>query len=62
MFPMLSVALLLLISVVDPWHFGKVSDPGPQIHTTELPIQLRIQILLFSSVAFKMSRNKIFFT
>ncbi len=35
---MLSVAFLLLVSVVDLWQFGTDPDPDPQIHTTELPV------------------------
>ncbi len=39
-------------SVPDPWCFDQ--DPDPWIHTTDL----RIQILLFSSVGFKMPTKK----
>ncbi len=38
---------------MDPWYFG--TQPDPRIRTTEL--RIRIRILLFSSVAFKMSKN-----
>jgi hypothetical protein len=42
-------------SVVDPWRFAK--DPDPRIRTADL----RIRILLFSSVADKMpTKNKFF--
>ncbi len=44
-------------SVVDPWHFG--TEPDPRIRTTDLWI--RIRILLFSSVAFKMPTKKLVF-
>jgi hypothetical protein len=41
--------------LVEPWHSGP--DPDPRIRTTDL----RIRILLFSSVAFKMpTKNKFF--
>ncbi len=47
-------------SVVDPWHFG--TDPY-RIRNTDFRIQLwiRIRILLFSSVAFKIPIKKIRF-
>jgi hypothetical protein len=51
-------------SVVDPWHFGTDpdqrhfgTDPDQRIRTTDL----RIRILLFSSVTFKMT-TQIFFS
>jgi hypothetical protein len=42
--------------VVDPWHFG--TDPHPWIRTTDI----RIRILLFSSVADKMPTKTKFFS
>jgi hypothetical protein len=44
----------LLSSVVDSCGTNR----DPQIRTTKLRIRLQIGILLFSSVAFKMSTNK----
>ncbi len=41
-------------SVVDPWHVG--TDPDPRVRTTDL----RIRILLFTSVMFKMPTKKYF--
>jgi hypothetical protein len=39
------------ISVADPWHFGV--DPDPRIHASDL----KIRILLFSSLTFKMQQT-----
>ena len=47
---------ILWSSVLDPWHFG--TDPYPWIRTTDL----RIRILLFSSVADKMPTKNYFFS
>jgi hypothetical protein len=41
--------------VLDLWHFG--TDPDPRVRTTDL----RIRILLFSSVSFKMLIKVFFF-
>ncbi len=38
-------------SVVDPWHFG--TDPDPRIRASGRLIQIRLRILLFSSLTFK---------
>ncbi len=39
----------LIVSVLDPWHFG--TDPDPRIRTSDKWFRIRIQ--LFSSVTFK---------
>ncbi len=44
--------MLQLNIFVDPWHFG--TDPDPRIRTADL----RIRILLFSSVAEKDAKKK----
>jgi hypothetical protein len=45
-------------SVADPCNFG--TDPDPRIHTSDLWIRIRMQILilLFSSVTFSRLHNK----
>jgi hypothetical protein len=45
--------LCVTFSVVDPWHFVP-THPDPRIRTTDLRIRIRLRILLFSSVLFKM--------
>ncbi len=50
--------IFVLGSVPDPWHFGV--DPDPRIHASDLWI--RIRILLFSSLTFKMPANTNFLT
>ncbi len=55
--PVAVLHLVLNFNVVNLWHFG--TDPDPRIRTTDLWIRIRIHILLFSSVAIKMStKNK----
>ncbi len=49
--------LIVEDSVPDPWRF--YTDSDPRIHTTGL--QIRIRILLFSSMAFKISTKMSFF-
>jgi hypothetical protein len=44
-------------SVVDPWYFG--TDPDPRIRASDQWI--RIRILLFSSLTFKMPTKKNYF-
>jgi hypothetical protein len=46
----------LCTSVADPWHFGVDPDPDldPRIHASDQWIRMRIRILLFSSLTFKM--------
>ena len=46
-------------SVGDPWHFG--TDPDPGIPISDLRIQIRPRILLFSSVTFKTPTRKLYF-
>ncbi len=41
----------------DPWHFA--TDPDLRIRTSDYRILLRLEILLFSSVTFKMAKKKI---
>jgi hypothetical protein len=53
----MSVIYLTFIGVVDPYHVG--TDPDLRIRTPDL--QIRIWILLFSSVADKMPTILIFF-
>ncbi len=43
---------IILNSVPDPWHFG--TDPDPRISTSDQRIRIRLRILLFSSMTFKM--------
>ncbi len=45
-------------SVADPWHFGVDSDPDPRIHASDWWIRMRIRILIFSLLAFKMPTKK----
>ncbi len=42
---------LVCAIVVDPWHFG--TDPDPRIRGSDQLIQIRLRILLFSSLTFK---------
>ncbi len=50
---------MILTSVPDPWHFG--TDPDSQIRIFDQKIRIRIRILLFSSVTFKMpTKNNLF--
>ncbi len=54
----LETVLRVKINVADPWHFGV--DPDPRIHASDLwiRIRIRIRILLYSSLTFKMSAKK----
>ncbi len=60
-------ANILKSSVADPWHFGTNPDPDLRIRTSDLRIRIqsrlriRFQILLFSSVTFKMAATAKFF-
>jgi hypothetical protein len=66
-----------IISVPDPWHFGRNmdADPDPPIRTFGLwltdpdadptpdpGMRIRLRILLFSSVTFKVPTKNIFFS
>jgi hypothetical protein len=48
-------------SLVDPLHFGTDPDPDPRICRTDLRIRVLLEILLFSSVTFKMPTINNFF-
>ncbi len=54
-----SITLLRIYIVADLWHFG--TDPYPRIRASDKWIWIRIWILLFSSLTFKMpTKNKFF--
>ncbi len=54
---MLALSIWEYLGISTGWHIG--TDPDPRIRTTDLRIQIRIHILLFSSVPIKMStQNK----
>ncbi len=49
--------LILLRSVVDPWHFGTDLDPDPRIRASDQWIRIRLRILLFLSLTFNTQKN-----
>jgi hypothetical protein len=57
--PVPSTVYIKFLGIPDPYRYD--TDPTPRICTTGLRIPLRIRILLFSSVALKMTRKNKFF-